>query len=84
MLWLTTHGDGATRVASGVCTQSTTGAGLTILDRELDLDHLSLAVVDGRGPTDTGVAFGAGSLLSLPIDVKLARLEAPSFAGLAI
>jgi hypothetical protein len=82
MLLLTTHGDGATWVTRGVRTQGTTGTALTVLDGELDLDHLSLAVVDGRGPTDTRVAFGAGGLLGLPIEVKLARLKAHLLQGL--
>jgi hypothetical protein len=76
MLLLTTHGDGATWVASGVRTQGTTGTALTVRAGEFDLDDLILAVVNGRSPADTGVALGAGGLLGLPIEVKLARREA--------
>src|SRR5262249_868468 len=38
---------------------------------ELDLDHLRLAVVDGRGPTVTRASRRTGHLLPLPIDGEI-------------
>src|SRR6266516_2663677 len=82
MLLLTTHRDGAARVTCGVRTQYTTGAGLAILRRKLDLDDLILAVINGRGPAHTRVPFRTGSLLGLPIEVKLGCCEAHLLLGL--
>ena len=82
-MWLLpTHGDGTTRVTRGVGTQWATGATLTVLDGELDLDDFILAVVNRWGPAATGVTFRADSLLGLPIDGKLTRLEARFLLGL--
>src|SRR5215469_4127849 len=41
-------------------TQATAGASSTILDGELDLDHLILVAVEGWCPTDTRMALRAG------------------------
>src|SRR5215469_11760354 len=73
---LPTDRAGATRVTRSVCRQYAAWAGPTVFHREFDLDDLMLAVVNGRSPADTRMAFGAGGLLGLPIDVKLACLEA--------
>src|SRR5690348_11357249 len=73
---LLTHRDGATRVARRVRTQRAAGTGLAISHREFDLDDRVLAVIQRRGPADTGFALGAGGLLSGPVDLKLARGEA--------
>src|SRR5205814_5046988 len=48
----------------------------TIFDGELDLDDLRVAIVDGWSPTDTRMPLGAGGLLCLPIDIKVARRKA--------
>src|SRR5579859_1185551 len=82
MLLLTSHSDSTTWITSGVRTRGTAGTALAVLDGEFNLDHLSLAVVDGRSPADTAMTFGTGRLLSLPIDVKLTRLEALLLLGL--
>ena len=82
MRLLPAHGDGTTRVTGGVGTQWATGTTLTVLDGELDLDDLILAIVDGGGPADTGAAFGTSSLLSLPINGKLTCFEARLLLGL--
>jgi hypothetical protein len=55
---------------------------LTILAGELDFDDLIRAIVDGGGPTDTGMTFGTSRLLSLPIDGKPTRFEARLLLGL--
>ena len=82
-MWLLpTHGDGTTRVTRGVGTQWATGATLTVLDGELDLDDFILAVVNRWDPAATGVTFRTDSLLGLPIDGKLTRLEARLLLGL--
>jgi hypothetical protein len=82
MLLFTSHRDSATWITRGVRTRGTAGTALAVLDGEFNLDHLSLAVVDGWRPAHTGVAFGAGRLLRLPIEVKLTRLEAFLLLGL--
>src|SRR5512135_314671 len=74
--------DGPTRGPSRVRTQRTTGAVLTVCGRELDLDDLVLAVVNGGRPADTGVAFWARRLRGLPVDDKMPRVKASLLLGL--
>jgi hypothetical protein len=59
-----------------VGTQRAARTGLTVFHREFDLDHLVLALVDSRSPTETRVTLGTGRLLGLPVDGKLACGEA--------
>ncbi len=57
-------------------------ASLTVFHREFDLDDLVLALVNGRGPADTGVPLGTDGLLGLPVDGKLTGSEAGLLLGL--
>src|SRR2546423_10304823 len=82
MLQLRAHRDGTTRGPSRVRTQGTTWAVLTVCGRELDLDDLILAVVDGGCPTNAGGPFRAGRLLALPVDLKTTFVKAGLLLGL--
>ncbi len=48
----------------------------TIGGGELDLDHFVLPVVDGWSPIDTVLFLGTGGVLMVPIDNKLAGINA--------
>lgn len=47
----------------------------TIRSREADLNHLMLATIFGRRPTDTSMSFWANSELLLPINLKVAIIK---------
>jgi len=76
VLLLGTNGDGASGIAYGVRTQGARWAALTIGGRELDLDDLVGAVVNGRSPTAAFVSFQTCCLLLFPIDEKVVGIEA--------
>ena len=84
VLLLRTNRDGATRMATRLCTQRSRRAYLTVFHRELDLDDLVFPVVNGRGPTDARVSLWAGCLLLFPIDGKVTDVEARRLEWLAI
>src|SRR5215213_801884 len=60
------------------------GAGAAVLRRELDLDDVVAALVDGWCPTDAGTACRAGGLLVVPVDREPSGIEALPVAGLPV
>lgn len=60
----------------GGCASALQRAGLAILGRKTDLDHLVVLPIERRSPTHAGVPLWADRLLVLPIKRKLATLNA--------
>jgi hypothetical protein len=84
ILLLRANGHGTARVADRLRTERSRRAHLSVYGRELDLDDLVFAVVNGRRPTAAGVALRARCLLVLPIDEKVVDIEACVLTGLPL
>jgi hypothetical protein len=77
--------DGAALVAlARPDTLAAARAGLAILERELGLAHGGVAVVERRGPADTGMPFEADRPLLLPVDREALSVEALPCARLPL